>query len=315
VLALAGVLSFSFTLPATTLALDGFGPWTVGSGRCLVAGVLAGCCLAIGRVPVPARRHWPGLAVVAGGCVFGFPILTTLALRLASTAHSAVVVGLLPLVTAVVGARRARQRQSRLFWLAAAAGASVVLVFTILQSHGAPSVADLLLFAALVVCAFGYAEGGRLAVAMPGWQVIAWALVLGLPVTAPMTAFAVATEPVHAGGLAVAGLAYIAVISQFGGFFAWYRGMAYLGVARASQLQLAQPLLTLIWSVILLGEHLPPLAPVTAVLVLLCITVTQRDRATPQPSKRTATSSRTAAPADPGSHHDNAGTACRGPRP
>ena len=235
-LALAGVLSFSFTLPATTLALGGFGPWTVASGRCLVAGVLAGCCLAARRVPVPARRYWPALAVVAGGCVLGFPILTTLAVRLTTTGHSAVVIGLLPLATAVVGASRARRResrgqsrwQSRRFWLAASVGAAAVLAFTVAQSHGAPSVADLLLFAALVVCAFRYAEGGRLAAAMPGWQVIAWALVIALPV---------------------------------------------------SQLQLAQPLLTPIWSVVLLGEHLPPLAPVTAVVVLLCITVTQRDRA------------------------------------
>jgi drug/metabolite transporter (DMT)-like permease len=278
-LALAGVLSFSFTLPATALALGGFGPWTVASGRCLVAGVLAGCCLAARRVPVPARRHWPALAVVAGGCVLGFPILTTLALRLATTGHSAVVIGLLPLATAAVGACRARQRESRRFWLAASVGAAVVLAFTVVQSHGAPSVADLLLFAALVVCAFGYAEGGRLAAAMPGWQVIAWALVFALPVTAPLTALAVATEPMHPDGAAVLGLAYVALISQFGGFVVWYRGMAELGVARASQLQLAQPLLTLIWSVVLLGEHLPPLAPVTAVVVLLCITVTQRDRA------------------------------------
>ena len=285
--ALAGVLSFSFTLPATTLALGGFGPWTVASGRCLVAGVLAGCCLAARRVPVPARRHWPGLAVVAGGCVLGFPILTTLALRVATTGHSAVVIGLLPLATAVVGASRARRSrsqgrsrgQSRRFWLAAAVGAAAVLGFTVVQSHGAPSVADLLLFAALVVCAFGYAEGGRLAAAMPGWQVIAWALVFALPVTAPLTALAVATEPVHPDGAAVLGLAYIALISQFGGFVVWYRGLAELGVARASQLQLAQPLLTLIWSVVLLGERLPPLAPATAVVVLLCITVTQRDRA------------------------------------
>jgi drug/metabolite transporter (DMT)-like permease len=195
-----------------------------------------------------------------------------------SSSHSAVVIGLLPLATAIVGARRARQRQSRRFWLAAACGAVAVLAFTVLQSHGTPSVADLLLFAALVVCAFGYAEGGRLASVMPGWQVIAWALVFALPVTAPITAVAIATEPIHIGVSAVLGLAYIALISQFGGFVVWYRGMAELGVARASQLQLAQPLLTLIWSVLLLDESLPTLAPVTAVVVLLCITVTQREK-------------------------------------
>jgi drug/metabolite transporter (DMT)-like permease len=281
VLALVGVISFSLTFPATALALRGFGPWTTASGRCLVAGVVAACWLAAARVPLPARRHWPGLAVVAGGCVLGFPILTTLALRVSTTSHSAVVIGLLPLATAVVGARRARQRQSMRFWLAACVGATAVLVFTILQSHGAPSVADLLLFGALVVCAFGYAEGGRLATEMPGWQVIAWAVVFALPVTAPMTGLALATEPIRPDISAVLGLAYIALISQFGGFVVWYRGLAELGVTRASQLQLAQPLLTLVWSVLLLGEGLPALAPVTAVVVLLCITVTQRDRTKP----------------------------------
>lgn len=275
-LALAGVISFSLTFPATSLALRGFGPWTVASGRCLIAGVLAACCLAAARVPLPKRRHWPGLIVVAAGCVLGFPILTTLALRVSTSSHSAVVIGLLPLVTAVVGARRARQHQSRRFWLAACAGALAVVVFTVLQSHGAPSSADLLLFAALVVCAFGYAEGGRLAAVMPGWQVIGWAVVFALPVTAPMTAISVAAEPIRPGASALLGLGYIALVSQFGGFVVWYRGMAELGVARASQLQLAQPLLTLVWSVLLLGEDLPPLAPVTAVIVLLCITVTQR---------------------------------------
>ena len=277
-LALIGVVSFSLTLPSTALALRGFGPWTVAGGRCVIAAVIAICCLSAARVPLPDRKHWPGIAVVAGGCVLGFPILTTLALRVSTSSHSAVVVGLLPLLTAIVGARRARQRQSRRFWLAAAVGAVAVLTFTVLQSHGAPSVADLLLFAALVVCAFGYAEGGRLARDMPGWQVIAWALVFALPVTVPITAVALVTEPIRPDLSAVLGLAYIAVISQFGGFVVWYRGLAELGVARASQLQLAQPLLTLTWSVLLLGESLPTLAPVTAVVVLLCITVTQREK-------------------------------------
>ena len=40
--------------------------------------------------------------------------------------------------------------------------------------------------------------------------------------------------------------------------------MAAIGIPKASQLQLAQPLLTLVWSVLLLGEQLPPAAPLTA---------------------------------------------------
>ncbi|MEV6978692.1 DMT family transporter [Kitasatospora sp. NPDC093806] len=283
VLAALGVFAFSFSFPATSWALTGFGPWSATGLRGLLAGLLAALCLAAARVPLPARRHWPGLLVVAAGCVLGFPLLTTLALRTSSTAHSAVVIGILPLATATVGAIRTGGRPSRLFWAAALAGAAAVLGFTLVQSHGRPSLADLYLFAALLVCAAGYAEGGRISRELPGWQVIGWAVVASLPVTALTTALALAVEPVSLDGgtaaKALTGLLYTAAVSQFGGFVVWYRGMAAIGVPRASQLQLAQPLLTLVWSVLLLGEELPAAAPVTAVLVLLCIAATQRARA------------------------------------
>ncbi|WP_380278584.1 DMT family transporter [Kitasatospora purpeofusca] len=282
VLAALGVLSFSFSFPATAWALTGFGPWTATGLRGLLAGVLAALCLAAARVPLPERRHWPGLLVVSAGCVLGFPLLTTLALRTSSTAHSAVVIGLLPPATAAVAAVRSRRegrRPSGLFWGAALAGAVAVLGFTLVQSHGRPGVADLCLFAALLVCAAGYAEGGRISRELPGWQVIGWAVVAALPVTALTTALALPAEPVHPGAKAVVGLLYTAAVSQFGGFVVWYRGMALIGVPRASQLQLAQPLITLVWSALLLGEELPAAAPVTAVVVLFSIALTQRARA------------------------------------
>lgn len=94
-----------------------------------------------------------------------------------------------------------------------------------------------------------------------------------------MSAWALPHEPVHLTAKAIAGMAYIAGISQFGGFVVWYQGMGLIGVARASQLQLAQPLLTLVWAVLLLGEHVSPAVPLTAVIVLTCIVVTQRARA------------------------------------
>ncbi len=277
-MAALGVLAFSFTFPATVWSLKGFDLWTATGLRSVLAALVAGICLRLFRVPLPRRDQWRGLAVVSLGCVLGFPILTTLALTTSSTAHSAVVIGLLPLATAVISSKLTGHRPSRRFWLAAAVGASAVVVFTVGQSGGGLSTADLFLFGALVLCAFGYAEGGRLAREMAGWHVIAWALVLALPVTGAFAVFGLATEPLHVTGEGIAGLLYVALISQFGGFFAWYRGMAEIGVARASQLQLAQPLLTLVWAVLLLGEHLPAAAPVTALIVVACIVVTQRSR-------------------------------------
>ncbi|MCP3769942.1 DMT family transporter [Streptomyces sp. MAR25Y5] len=316
--AVLGVIAFSLTFPATAWGLEGFGPWSLVAVRCVLAGLIAGgCLLAAGArarapqagaeapvagardpeagaagapvrpregparwrgAPLPARRHWPGLAVVAAGVVLGFPLLTTLALQTSTTAHAAVVVGLLPLTTALFSALRVGSRPSRTFWAAALAGAAAVAVFTVRQSGGALTTADLYLFGALMVCAAGYTEGGRLARVMPGWQVIGWALVLCLPLAVPAAALALAVEPVRLTAHSVAGVLWVAAGSQFLGLVVWYRGMAAIGIPRASQLQLAQPLLTLVWSVLLLGEHPTAAAPLTAAAVLVCIAVTQRAR-------------------------------------
>ncbi|MFF0093811.1 DMT family transporter [Streptomyces canus] len=273
-----GVAAFSLTFPATAWGLEGFGPWSLVAVRSVLAALIAAGCLAALRVPMPSRRDRPGLAVVALGVVVGFPLLTTLALRTSTTAHAAVVVGLLPLTTALLSALRMGTRPSRTFWTAALAGAAAVVAFTVQQSGGALTTADLYLFAALLVCAAGYTEGGRLARVMPGWQVIAWALVLCLPIGVPAAVLALSYEPVHLTAHSVAGLLWVAAGSQFLGLVVWYRGMAAIGIPKASQLQLAQPLLTLVWSVLLLGEHLTVAAPLTAAAVLVCIAVTQRAR-------------------------------------
>jgi len=277
-LAALGVTAFSLTFPATAWGLEGFGPWSLVTVRSVLAALIAGACLLALRVPFPERRHWAGLAVVGAGVVLGFPLLTTLALETATTAHSAVVVGLLPLTTALFSALRTGARPSRSFWIAACAGAAAVIAFTVQQSGGTLTTADLYLFGALLICAAGYTEGGRLARVMPGWQVIGWALVMCLPLTVPGAIVALNHEPVHLTGHAVAGLLWVATGSQFVGLVVWYRGMAVIGVPKASQLQLAQPLLTLVWSVFLLGEHLSPAAPLTAAAVLVCIAITQRAR-------------------------------------
>lgn len=270
------MLSFSFSFPGTVWALDGFGAWTAAGVRGVLAALIAAVALLASRSRPPRRADWPALAVVALGCVVGFPLLTTLALETSSTAHSAVVIGALPMATASIAALRTGRRLPGAFWLAAAAGAVVVIAFALVQSHGRATVADAYLLGALLLCAAGYAEGGRLAAHLPGWQVIGWAVLLAAPVNLVVAGVALGHEPVHLTAKAVTGMAYIAAISQLGGFVVWYRGMGLIGVPRASQLQLAQPLLTLVWSVLLLGETFTPVVPITALAVLGCIVITQR---------------------------------------
>ena len=216
---------------------------------------------------------------VAGGVVVGFPVLSTLALdHGASSSHSAVVIGVLPAATAVMAVLRAGERPSIGFWLASLAGAACIVGFTLRQGAGRFTPADLLLFGALVAAAVGYAEGGRLAKETPGWRVICWALVLAAPITVPVTIVLGISAPPRWGGDALVGMAYVSGVSMFLGFFAWYAGMARVGVARAGQVQLAQPLLTLLWSWMLLGEHTNLITVLAAVAVLGCVVVTQRTR-------------------------------------
>ncbi|KNB49758.1 DMT family transporter [Streptomyces caatingaensis] len=274
-LALLGVGMFSLTFPATVWALDGLGPWSVTACRAVLGGLVAAGFLAARRERLPDRRHLVPLTVVAAGVVVGFPLLTTLALGSSTTSHAAVVVGLLPVTTAAYAAVRTGARHSAAFWAAALTGAAVVVAFAAYQSGGRPGTGDLYLFAALLVCAAGYAEGGLLARELPGWQVIGWALVFSLPLALAGAAVALALEPFRLTGQATAGMLWLG-FSTFVSMWVWYRAMALTGVARAGQLQLAQPLLTLVWSVTLLGERIGPAAPLAAVAVLACIAVTQR---------------------------------------
>ncbi|MDP9366341.1 MAG: DMT family transporter, partial [Chloroflexota bacterium] len=114
--------------------------------------------------------------------------------------------------------------------------------------------ADAWLLAAVALGALGYAEGGRLARELGGWRVICWALVFAAPLLAPPVLLVAARDGLDAGREAWLGFAYVSLVSMFLGFFAWYRGLALGGVARVGQVQLLQPVLTLGWAALLLGE-------------------------------------------------------------
>ncbi|WP_157253554.1 DMT family transporter [Nonomuraea typhae] len=280
-LAFLGVLSFSGSFPATVFAMRGFDPWLVAIGRAALAAVIALICLRAAGVPLlPPRRLWRSYALISLGVVFGFPVFSGLALAMgAGTAHSAVVIGLLPAATAAFAVLRAGERPRPLFWVACTAGAVAITAFTFTRTGGATAAwADLLLVAALLSAAVGYTEGGRLARSVPGWQVISYALVLSLPVTLPVTVVLSATTPVLWSGEAVAGFAYVGLISMFLGFIPWYAGLAQGGIARAGQTQLTQPLLTLVWAWVLLGERFGWVTVAAALAVLVCVALTQRAR-------------------------------------
>src|SRR3954452_8653821 len=186
VLGALGVLGFSFSLPATRLAVADLDPVLVAFGRAVVAGLLSIAVLSATHAPRPSAAEVRSLAVVALGVIVGFPLFTSLALHRLPAAHGAVVVGMLPAVTAVTAVLRAGERPTRAFWLASGAGLVAVLTFALTQGGGGLGLPDLELLAAVALCALGYAEGGRLSRELGGARTICWALVLALPVTVPV---------------------------------------------------------------------------------------------------------------------------------
>lgn len=280
-LAVTGVVSFSMTFPATAFALRGFDPYFVAVGRGALAVVAAVACLVATGAPVlPPRARLGSYAVISFCVVFGFPVLSALALHAgAGVAHGAVVIGLLPLATAVCAVLRAGERPRVLFWVASVAGALAVTVFTVGRGDGRLAVADLLLVGALISAAVGYTEGARMARDTPGLQVIAYALVVAAPVTIPVTAGLLLFGHQTFSAPAFGGFLYVGLVSMFLGFVPWYAGLARGGIARAGQTQLLQPLLTLVWAWLLLAEPVDPATVVAALAVLLCVAATQRTRA------------------------------------
>ncbi len=261
-LGVVGVVIFALTLPLTRIAVGTpqapqMSGVFVATGRAVVAALLSALFLLFTRAPRPRREDLLPLAVVALGVVFGFPLFTSIAMRHVQAVHASVMLGVLPLATAVVGAYLHQQRPSKAFWGCALFGSALVVSFAVLRSGGSGLLlqgADLLLLAAMARAAIGYAWGARLSGSMRAEHVICWALLLTLPINLPL-AWAQWPQGVIQ-PLAWAAFAYVAVFSMWLGFFAWYRALSLGGTVRVSQVQLIQPFLSMLFAVPLLGESL-----------------------------------------------------------
>jgi drug/metabolite transporter (DMT)-like permease len=273
-LGLLAVAAFGLTLPMTRVAVPVFGAMGVTSFRAAAAGVVAAALLVAQRAPLPSRAQWRELVVVALGVVAGFPVFAALSMGRAPAAHGAVVMAIVPLLTALVGSRLASERLPARFWAASIAGTVAIVVFSVRGMSAGLASADVLLVAAAVSAAVGYAYGGRLSRELGGARVIYWALVLCLPLSLPA---AFVTLHGAAGAMVRArpalSMFYLALVSQLGGFVLWNRALAVGGIARTSQTQLLQPFVTLCAAAWLGGEAVHADVVVFAVFVAATVAV------------------------------------------
>ncbi len=283
-----GVVAFGGTFPMTKLAVAWFDPVFVTFGRAGIAGLLALIVIVVLRKPLPDKHLWLPIGIAALCLVWGFPGLTNFAMRLVESSHAGVVAGILPLGTAVAAAIILREPQSRAFWAISILGMLVVVGFAMRSGGGAGSggflgpgslgLGDILVLISVAVASTGYVYSAKAARVMPGWEVISWILVVALPINLAGMALswpgsaAFAAAPVSA----LAGFAYVTVISQYVGFFFWNAGLAMGGVARVGQVQLLQTFITLIFAATLAGETVEPVVWLVAVVVVALVVAAKR---------------------------------------
>lgn len=276
-LGLAGVLAFSLTLPMTRLAVAELDAGFVAFGRMAIAGLVSAAWLALARAPRPGRDELPWLAGCVVGVVVGFPLCSSLAMRTLPANHGAVINGLLPFATALLAALWLGERHRARFWTCAAVGSAIVIAFALRHGvevgHG-----HLWMLAAVLIGAIGYVAGGRLSRTMGGVNTILWSLVLALPLTLPVAAWLALATPLQAGAAAWGAFAYVTLISQIAGFFAWYNGLALGGIARVGQVQLLQAFFTIAAAAWLFGEQVEPLTWLAAAAVVGTIALGRTER-------------------------------------
>lgn len=274
-----GVLMFSLTLPFTRIAVGELSPYFVTFGRSSLGGICALLLFAFTKPKLPTKNQLIRLSVMALGVVYGFPLFISLAMKTLPSAHGGIVLGVLPLATAVVGALRFNERPSLAFWITAVMGSLLVITYASLNGSGGLASEDWLLFVAIASASIGYSEGGKLSEEMSSVEVISWALVLTLPINIFLTYQYIDFEISAVSTSAIISFVYVGLISMYIAFFFWYRGIALGGVARVGQVQLLQPFLTLVGAYFLLDEQITAMNIGFALCVLAVVVLGKKTRA------------------------------------
>jgi len=289
-LGFVGMVIFGGTLPATRIAVSQIDPIALTSLRTAIAGLCSLVLLIVLRRKLPPRALWPQLVITMLCVVILFPVLMALGVQTVDASHGGVVFGIMPIATALVAVLITHERPRPLFWIASFAGAVLVATFALRQGGGALSAGDWLLFAAVIVSGIGYAFSGRLTSQMPGWEVISWVLVIALPISIPAAALTMPADVTHIALKPWLGLLYVALFSQWIGFFAWNAGMAMGGIARVSQVQLLQPFVVFVLAAVFNDETITPQIVLFAAGVVATVAISTRTRGRKAPDRSELTS-------------------------
>ena len=281
----AGMLMLSFTLIALKFGLESFSPITMSLGRVFPAAIVAFIALRVSGAPLlPPKQDVVRVLGLTIGVVIAFPLITSYGLEHITPGQAGVLGALGPIITAALSVLYGHKHPGRVFWIASSMGTAAAIGFALTRSADNPGHGDLLWYGlmllAVVLWCWGQVTGGTLTGKHHSIQILAWAILLGTPLNAIGAGVELWLNPITEWPTLNAwfGFLYVSLVSMFLVFFVWYAAMDRIGMVKTSQLQLVQPIITLVISIWLFGEVVAPSTWVFAVLIMAAVAWTQSIR-------------------------------------
>ncbi len=287
-MAIGTIVLWGGTPIANKAAVAAIDPATAGLLRSAIAGVLAAILALAMGLPWPSVRRQQWLLVFSGLANFAaWPLLLSLGLGLTTANHAALLIAMIPAVTGLIASAVDRTWPPLAWWggMAIAALGTVILIGVRSGGNAAASgsvLGDLIIFGGVIACAAGYVVSGKLSPVLGTWATTFWGLGSAAIVLVPAVALLWSrTRWTAVGPTEWLAVGYMALISSLAGYVAWVWALGRGGITRISAWQLGQPVLTLVFAVLLLGERITWPALVAGAAILGGTALTQLRKRTP----------------------------------
>lgn len=281
--ALTAIIGFGGTFIAVSLGYQSFDAITMSFGRVIPGAIAAMIALKAMKQPVlPPREAFPMILGVTVGIVIGFPLLSSLALTTVPAADAGVIGAMMPVITGTIAVLIGHKKPKPMFWVAAAFGSLAAAALAYLragsQLGGGEFWGYILLVGAMLFASMGHITGNKLAGKFNSFHVLCWAVIVSIPIQLPGAIINWAVHPITQAPTvgAIIGFLYASLFSIIFGNFLLNHGFYKIGLVRGSQLQLIQPIVTMILSIVVLNKAVSPITWIAAAAILASVAWTQR---------------------------------------
>ena len=280
-LATVAIILWGATPAATRLAVEGIDPVTVGLVRTVIAALILFPFALLLGLPTPTdKKGWIDVLVSALTGFSGYTLLYTVGQKFTSTAHAALILASAPIFTGLIGSVIERKWVTPSWCVGAAIaliGEGILIAFRTTGNATSSLTGDLMVLASVMFVSTGYVTGGRSSSRIGSWATTTWSISLAAVMLVPILVWRLVTihfAPLHASSTSWVAVLYLVVFTTIVGWAAWYGAIGQAGVVHIAPIQFAQPIVSLLIAVTIVGETItsPILLAVCVILTGLAIT-------------------------------------------